>query len=166
MQKLLLILSHHQIVCRSLNHQDLELLPEVLEHKSIKYLYHRIVFKCLDRCYHQVVIQIWYITLVSMPNFILSEYFVDNGCLHLLLINFLHRQANYLSESWREALFLYYLEDALTRSLSSLLGPLLVSLDTQPSGPFTSLTHYIIVGNLKVNISPTKSQSYCIQWVA
>ena len=29
---------------------------------------------------------------VSVPNLILSEYLVDNGCVHLLLVNFSYKQ--------------------------------------------------------------------------
>ena len=66
----------------------------------------------------------------------LSECLVNNGCVHLLLINFSYKRVNYLLEYWKKALILYYLET--TRSLSLFFD-------------------IIIVNKLKADILPTDS---------
>ena len=35
---------------------------------------------------------------ILIINFILLEYFVDDGCIHPLLVNFFYRQVDYLLE--------------------------------------------------------------------
>ena len=76
-----------------------------------------------------------YIGIMLMLTFIPSECFVDDKCIHLLLVNFSCRRVNYLSGYWKRMLLLHHLEDALTRFSSLPLSFLLVNLGTQPLGP-------------------------------
>ena len=59
---------------------------------------------------------------VSVPNLILSKYFIDEGGIHRSLVNISYRQVDHLSKCRRRALLLHHLIDALTRSLSLLLA--------------------------------------------
>ena len=69
----------------------------------------------------------WVIKLLSkysvlVSNLISSKYLVDDRCVYPLLVNFSYRQVNHLLKCRRGALFLYYLINDLTRSLSLLLA--------------------------------------------
>ena len=94
------------------------------EQRRIKSVCHQVICKLLRplSCCKEVLGMVVKLSLVivllskynvSMPNFILSEYFVDDGCVHLPSVNFSYRQVNHLSRCQRGALFLHYLENSL-----------------------------------------------------
>ena len=135
---------------------------EVSEHKNIKALYYRIIFKCLNHCCHWLIIQMWYITLVSMVNFISSECLVNDRYLHPLLVNFSHRQADYLSGCQRRALLITLSRRRFNKIFIFATGFLVSRPRHAATGAHLLLLHYIVVSNLEADILSIKSWFYFV----
>lgn len=90
---------------------------------------------CYENSYVLLVIKLSFKCIVLMPTLNLSQCFVDDKSMHLLLVNFSYKQVDNLSKCQKKALILYHLVDVSSRFLSLSLGFWLVDLGRKPIGP-------------------------------
>ena len=81
-----------------------------------------------DYCQVVMLLLLLYLSkyTVSVLNFILLKYFVNNKYIYLLLINFSYNKSINCQDTKKKHFLLYYLKNALTKSLSLLFNIIVI----------------------------------------